>query len=223
MLNDQMESYLIGNLIDGISSDLSSVFPRLESDAIDYRDSGFRSRRRCFSSYAVYETGVRLDDDIKPLFNQSKEFHKVAEEKPIPTLESAKCDAAVVETFLNQLLPYLPIPNIENYAIGVNLIRVLANDENMGSPAPGLHQDGYDFSCHMNVSRENVCGGTSLIATDQDSESIVVEHPLQPGEFVFFNDRTMYHTATPVVPRIAGKECHRDMIIVDIVKNTFKR
>lgn len=219
MINESMEGYLLGKMIDGFNQDLTDLFPNLEHDTIDYRDSGFKSRRRCFSTYSVENKNVVRNENLAGLFNHPKEFHKIQDENPIPQLESVTFNETIVETFIEELLPSLPIRDIENYVIGVNMIRVIADDQHMGSPAPGLHQDGYDYSCHLNVCRENVCGGSSLLATSQDSSSIVIDHPLDSGEFVFFNDRKMFHTATPVVPRIAGSACYRDMIIFDFVHN----
>ena len=123
-----------------------------------------------------------------------------------------------IEEMLAEMVSTMPIREPSDFMFGVNLVRVIANDTNLGSPAPGLHQDGYAFSLHLNVSRENVSGGASIIATGPDVEDIVVEHELTPGEFVVFNDKKMFHTATPVAPRICGKPKWRDVAIIDVVE-----
>jgi hypothetical protein len=136
----------------------------------------------------------------------------------IPSPDARLRDSRAIEAFLAHLVPAMPLRVPEDYAVGINLVRVVADNTNMGSPAPGLHQDGYDFSCHVNVARQNVSGGASLLASGSKSSDVILEYVLQPNEFIFFNDRELYHTATPITQRIAGEETWRDMVIIDLIK-----
>lgn len=215
----EFESFLMGNILKEMPSDLVSAFDRLAPDVIDYRNTGFQSRYRCFSSYRIENCTVCLAPKLEPLFNGDRNFHvKNTEANRVPSPDTELVASGAIETFIAALVPAMPLQNIESFAIGINLVRVVANDTNMGSPAPRLHQDGYDFSCHVNVARHNVSGGASLLATSAQPVDVILEHALQPNEFVFFNDRKMFHTATPITQRITGEDTWRDMIIVDIVR-----
>jgi len=218
-MHTEFKSFLMGKILEDMPSGLISGFDRLTPDSIDYRDTEFQSRHRCFSCYCLKDSTVRLAPELDPLFNGDRDFHiKKTTANRVPSPSAELVESGAIETFIADLVPAMPLRDIEAFAIGVNLVRVIANDTNMGSPAPGLHQDGYDFSCHVNVSRQNVSGGASLLATSAQSSDVVLEHALQPKEFVFFNDRKMFHTATPITQRIAGEDTWRDMVIVDLVR-----
>lgn len=218
MINTILDSFVLGRRLSPFPEALTTSFARLEPDTIDYRETGFRSRLRCFSAYHIVDDVVVRDDTLVPFFNGKRDFHTRFSNTCVPQPDDALTRSGAIEAFLAALLPAMPLRGPAAYVYGVNQIRVVATDTHMGSPAPGLHQDGYAFSCHVNISRENVSGGASLLATGPDAEDIVVEYPLTPGEFVFFNDRIMFHTATPITPRVAGHETWRDMIIVDVLE-----
>lgn len=218
-MRTEFKSFLMGKILEEMPAGLPAAFDRLSPDAIDYRDTDFQSRRRCFSCYNIEDSAVRFAPELDPLFNGDRNFHvKKTSANRVPLPDAELVASGAIESFIAGLVPAMPLRDIEEFAIGINLVRVVANKTNMGSPAPGLHQDGYDFSCHVNVARHNVSGGASLLATSARPADVIVEHALQPNEFVFFNDRKMFHTATPITQRITGENTWRDMIIVDLVR-----
>ncbi len=209
------KTYITSKIFSDISHDLTQSFNALTIDTVNYNNTGFQSRSRHFSAFSFENGKHKLNVAYTDNFNKKQAFHT----KYLPT-GLAPIDSHLVEEItdiLNEVAGTLPIDS-EDYIIGVNQIRVIANSENMGMPAPSLHQDGYEFSCHINVSRENVSGGDSILSLSKDPKDVFLEHTLQPNEYLFFNDKELYHTATPITPKIGGYETHRDMLILDYVR-----
>ena len=84
-------------------------------------------------------------------------------------------------------------------------------------PAPSLHQDGYEYSLHLNVSRKNIQGGESILSPSSHEEDIFCRKILSEGEYIFFDDKMLHHTATAIKSEI-GEYGYRDMIIFDFIK-----
>ncbi|WP_394828669.1 2OG-Fe dioxygenase family protein [Pendulispora albinea] len=218
----EFRSYILGRLPAVLVDNLRAHFDHLEPDVVDYKNNGFHSRSRRFGAFAF--TGERFEHDPALLehFNKPKKFHAQTVARHPAPLTEASLASGVCDELLQTVLAFSPLKWGREYFFGINFVRVRANDQFMGAPAPGFHQDGYDYSCHINVARQNVSGGTSILAEEPSPDAIAVECDLKPGEFVFFNDRTMYHTASPVTPRCGGHETWRDMIIVDIVAKPLR-
>jgi hypothetical protein len=211
------DSFFLSKLTAALPEELAASFEGLAPDTISYNRASGGSRRRHFGAFKYGDGWFSRCPSLSDCFNGQRDFHLEYEERQPQGLSASLVDGGIVMTLLDQIAPALPIP-LEAYAIGVNQIRVTADDDNMGSPAPGLHQDGYDFSCHLAVGRRNVSGGTSIISLSKKPDDVVFEHNLHPGEFIFFNDRAVFHTATPVTCRIGGFMAARDMIIIDFVR-----
>jgi hypothetical protein len=210
-------TYIHGKLPAELVADLKPHFDDLEPDVIDYKRNGYQSRSRRFGAFSCNGEQFEHDPTLLQHFNQVRKFHTHYTGCQPAGLTERSLATGVYNALLQAVLATSPIKRGGDYMFGINLVRVRADDDHMGAPAPGLHQDGYDFSCHINVTRQNVSGGTSILATAPRPDAVVVECDLTPGEFVFFNDRTMYHTASPVTPRCGGHETWRDMIIVDLL------
>lgn len=212
----ELQGFIMGRLLDPLPPAAIAGFSKLKSDVIGYSASGSRTRRRAFSAFSYDGGRFGYAPRLEEKFNTRRPFHtEFGVERPA-AIEQELIAADVPQTVLRAVAPSLPIP-LDRYAVGFNMIRVAANDDQMGSPAPGLHQDGYEFSCHLAVGRSNAAGGTSILATAQRAEAVILEHTLEEREFVFFNDTRLYHTATPVTCRIGGSPAHRDMVILDFV------
>jgi hypothetical protein len=212
----ELAGFIMGRLLDPLPSAVTNGFASLPGDVIGYTGSGSSTRRRAFSPF-VFERGeFRHSPALARRFNRRRPFHtEFGDAQPAPIGDSLLADQ-VPQTLLGKVAPSIPIA-VERYAVGFNMIRVVADDDRMGSPAPGLHQDGYEFSCHIAITRSNAAGGTSILATAKQPEAVILEYTLQDREFVFFNDTRLYHTATPVTCRIGGIPAHRDMVILDFV------
>jgi hypothetical protein len=210
-------TFIRGKLPAELIAELRPHFDDLEPDVIDYKRTGFQSRSRRFGAFSFNGDRFEHEPSLRDHFNQIRQFHTTYSGCQPAGLTQSSLSTPAYNALLQAVLACSPIKRGPDYMFGINLVRVRANDDQMGAPAPGLHQDGYDFSCHINVARENVSGGTSILAMAPRPEAVVVECDLTPGEFVFFNDRTMYHTASPVTPRCGGHPTWRDMIIVDLL------
>ncbi len=100
-----------------------------------------------------------------------------------------------------------------DYEIGVHQIRVIADNQNMGIPAPeGIHQDGFDYISILSVNSQNLAGGVSVLLSSPDHKDVVFEQVLQPNNCLLLNDRSLFHYVSPIVPKLPGN-CFRDMII----------
>jgi hypothetical protein len=213
----EFNTYIRGKLPAELVDDLKAHFEHLEADVIDYKRNGYQSRSRRFGAFSFNGEQFEHDPSLRRHFNQVRQFHTHHTGSQPAGLTEASLGTDVYNALLHAVVATSPIKQARDYMFGINLVRVCADDDHMGAPAPGLHQDGYDYSCHINVTRQNVSGGTSILALAPRPEAVVVECDLMPGEFVFFNDRTMYHTASPVTPRCGGHKTWRDMIIVDLL------
>jgi hypothetical protein len=213
------ETFILSKLSSPFHSELTESFNQLTEDTISYNRTGASTRRRGFGAFRYVDGEFQHDPELSVYFNARRDFHvDHADKKPNPLIPEV-IQSKAYNALLNHVAPCLPI-ELSQYAIGINQIRVVADDDKMGSTAPGLHQDGYDYSCHICIARRNAAGGTSIVSTSQNADDVVLEQVLQPREFVFFNDRSLYHTATPVTCRIGGSIATRDMIIVDFVRRS---
>jgi hypothetical protein len=215
--SQEFDGYLLGRLPSLLIKDLAFIFASLPADIIDYKQNGFQSRFRAFSSFRFKDGCFAPDRELLCHFNRKKQFH-VQGVGSHPEWLATTANLETLQSLLKRIALASPLKSESDYHYGINAVRVVADDHYMGAPAPGLHQDGYDFSCHINIARENVSGGMSIIAKTEDPKTTMVKHDLHPGEFLFFNDRTLHHTATAVTPMYVGHPTWRDMIIVDIVR-----
>ena len=213
----EVENFLFSLLPRPFHPAFIASFDALTPDVIAYDKSEFKSRFRHFSCFRWSGENYYEDATVLSLFNGERPFHTFhAQTQPTPMAKDI-VDSGIVSDLLYDVTQPLPLDRTQ-YFIGVNQIRVIADKDHTGSPAPGLHQDGYDYSAHLNVKRKNVKGGRSLISTSPDSSDMLLEHYLQPGQYLFFNDKTLYHTATAVECDDPSEESYRDMVIIDFVR-----
>lgn len=85
------------------------------------------------------------------------------------------------------------------YHFGLHQIRIVCDNRHEGCPVPeGFHQDGFDFVALHNFRRSNITGGGSFLRDGSKDGPCVFEHDLLPGEALVFNDRRLFHYATPI-------------------------
>ena len=102
----------------------------------------------------------------------------------------------------------------DKFTIGVHQIRIVANDDDMGKPAPeGIHRDGFDFVAVVAVARTNVNGGVTMLVDLDDYNKALFEDTLESGEAIVFDDRIVAHYTTPITPRYPGA-ASRDVFVV---------
>jgi hypothetical protein len=196
---------------------ISNYFPKLQQDSLSYiTNNQFKSRFREFGQFK-YKNNKFERVSINNLFNPKLTVHTKHNNSKLSEIEDNEELNNSLSNFLEELSNFTTV-DIKEYDIGINIVRVTADQNNFGNPAPSLHQDNYDYSLHINFARQNVCGGTSLLASGNQPEDIFLEKDLSTGEFVFFNDRKIFHTASPVSCKVGGFDTYRDMIIIDFLK-----
>jgi len=196
-------------------------FNELPSDNIDYFNTGFKSRYRSFSLFSFDGKHLALTNQAHKSFNNKLSVHtKYYGKKKLANLSRAST-ACIMET-LPRFLQSLPI-DCTKYHVGVNQVRVRCSSKFPGATAPDFHQDGYNYSAHLCFVRENVDGGESKVASDSKGKNVEFKHVLQPREYIFFNDKNVWHTATKITPTDGTKESYRDMVIIDLTRKPTKK
>jgi hypothetical protein len=85
------------------------------------------------------------------------------------------------------------------YHFGLHQLRILCDDQHEGHPVPeGYHQDGFDFVAIHSFQRSNIKGGESSLRDGAGDGPCIFERDLAPGEILLFNDRRLFHYASPV-------------------------
>lgn len=178
-------------------------------------DSNFNSRKRHFSSFLFKNGNLIMSEKLSILFNHKQTFHTKFSDSKLSDLSIDCLDFLI--PVLSNIISKLPISSSE-YAIGINQVRVICEKDKPGATAPSFHQDGYDYSLHLCINRSNIINGESKIALDSDGNHIKLSHILQSGEYIFFDDKNLFHTATQILPLDTSKVGYRDMVIVDFIK-----
>lgn len=93
-------------------------------------------------------------------------------------------------------------PEASRLKVTCHQMRTIARPGVSATNSPeGIHQDGADYIVSaLVVERENVTGGESRVY-DNDKETVLLRHTLQPGEGLFQADAgsPLWHDVSPVV------------------------
>jgi hypothetical protein len=82
--------------------------------------------------------------------------------------------------------------------IGVHQIRITADFEQLGNPAPeGIHRDGVDLVGIFSVNRLGIEGAETHLYREQNGAPILTKI-LNPGEFLVFSDHEFFHFTSPI-------------------------
>jgi hypothetical protein len=208
-----MNPYFLGRLNGSFAPELMASFDRLEPDPVDYTPTAFRSRFRRFGVFRLAAGMASEAPHAHERFNARRPFHARHGRNVAPLAHEVVASGALQR--LIEEVARCPIGGSGSCLVGVNQIRVIADDEHAGVTAPSLHQDGYDLSCHVCVGRCDVQGGISTLSRSQLPSGIFLRHSLSPGEYLFFDDRALFHTASSVRPNPPASVAARDMIILD--------
>ncbi|HVF71765.1 MAG TPA: 2OG-Fe dioxygenase family protein [Chthoniobacterales bacterium] len=104
------------------------------------------------------------------------------------------------------------------YHFGLHQIRIICDDRHEGHPVPeGYHQDGFDFVAIHSFQRFNVKGGMSSLRDGTKDGPCLFERDLVQGEILLFNDRRLFHYASPVTIAEPGIG-HRDICVLTFSK-----
>lgn len=98
--------------------------------------------------------------------------------------------------------------------IACHMFRIIGRPNELGEPTPeGVHRDDIDFGTMHLMRRDNAEGGLSRI--HNEDRSIRAEICLQnPMDTLFWADRQILHSVTPITPRDETKNTVRDILIL---------
>lgn len=109
-------------------------------------------------------------------------------------------------------------PERQQFKVSVHQVRQICypDFESHNSPK-GIHRDGADYIVSALVmKRHNVVGGDSVIYSE-DKRQVAMRETLMPAEFVFQEDRKLWHYVTPIQCRDPSMIGVRDIIGLDIM------
>jgi hypothetical protein len=101
--------------------------------------------------------------------------------------------------------------------VGVHLIRMEARPGVPAVASPNrLHKDGEPFTAIVLVQRENVAGGTTIIAADGNGDKVLAKFTLTESfETAIVRDAAVWHHVTPVeVAKNSGLGV-RDVVLIE--------
>ncbi|GGQ54501.1 MULTISPECIES: 2OG-Fe dioxygenase family protein [Streptomyces] len=121
--------------------------------------------------------------------------------------------------FLTALIDFnvgrLPLPEVEQWAVQVHCVRIVARDDAQGRPTPeGVHRDGCTYvSLHM-VNRHNISGGRTSVYTPE--HELITEKVFTDCLDSFFGDdpRVRHGVADVSVADPSLGEGTRDMLLM---------
>ena len=178
-----------------------------------YLDGKYRKRR--YSKINYHHRHWRL---LTPTsFTQSSEYNPYlgdVERKYDPLqgeVIEAKEFIAILDIFKELTLNFTNKPT-DPFDVGVHFIRIECGADVEGLPVPeGIHRDGFKSVMILCVSRNNIQGGVSQIYKSK-AEMPILEYVLEESEFIFLNDKILYHNATPI--ETEGGKGYRDAIVI---------
>ena len=213
-------TFVYSKLLDGgVKQEFIDSYEDLKPDYVGYIETDFVSRFRHFASFETRNGEIVENQELYETFNSVRDFHeKYDKGEKLPSIRRDLIENGVIQDFLYKIFDIAPVSINDHFSIGIHQVRVITDKDHVGDNAPGLHKDGYDYSCDLNISRNNVNGGITLLSTSEKEEDIFLEHTLTLNEVVFFNDRILYHCATKITPIDVTKKAYRDMVIIDFLR-----
>jgi hypothetical protein len=199
-----------------VSAQIGQSFHYLPED--NYLKTDFIFRKRLYSTGKICYKNIIFNEKNEPFVQNGKinQYIGGVKREYMPLTENTQF--YVKYEIILPVLEYLPEGN---YQFGIHQIRILADDEHVGKPAPeGIHQDGFDYilvACYATI---NVAGGNSILVDANSHSKIYYDKVLHSGECLLFDDKKYAHYASPIVPKIPGS-CYRDVFIVTLEKDNF--
>lgn len=130
------KGFMFNKLSCAFENDILQAFFELSLDVIDYNDSLLTSRYRHFSAFSFSKSKLNKLEVGSGLFNQLKAFHARTYDDRILNVISDN----LIPSFQKVLLDvFSVIPILANeFAIGINQIRVACSELFEGATAPSL-------------------------------------------------------------------------------------
>ena len=165
---------------------------------------------------------------------------KLLPHKPYYQSRAANCYAGGVERvlapltpeFLNNpflqalieydysIFPTTPLQDRGWWVIACHQFRIVGTADADGKPTPeGVHRDEIDFGAMHLMGRENVSGGHSRIHFNDRriKAEVVMRNHL---DTLFWNDRMILHSATPIKPVNPAADAVRDILVLGFTQQS---
>ncbi|HQA31144.1 MAG TPA: 2OG-Fe dioxygenase family protein [Propioniciclava tarda] len=203
-------TFTLGRLSDAAIEDLAPDFETLAPN--QYADGAYRLRR--FSHFEFDRAEQRLTLLPPKDFVQGDDINHfqpgVARryDDLLPTTWDTRGFGELIADFAR--LGALP----ELVRIEVHQLRVIARPGTAVETAPeGVHQDGFDRICIATIGRAHSTGADLSLHESGDAPALATLRQ-QAGQYVVLNDRTMWHSANPVVAVDAGLSGYWDAFVL---------
>ncbi|WP_019508010.1 2OG-Fe dioxygenase family protein [Pleurocapsa sp. PCC 7319] len=192
---------------------LDDSFNNLPADP--YIAENYRFRR--LSSFNIVNNQlVKLPHS--PLF-QSKKYNPLVGDvvRDYAELEQNLVELPDFQTIVREFFEFCQlcsdVNQIKANEISVHQIRTVANPQEVGYPAPeGIHRDGVTLVGIFSVSRHKIEGAATSLYKSKDQDP-VFNKILNPGEFVIFSDRQLFHF-TSVIKATTAEVGTRDVFVL---------
>jgi hypothetical protein len=199
----------------------SQFWEELPLDA--YMGDGGTYRRRKYSaiSHQLDSGAIRpLNDDG---FLQSKEINRLNGDimRRFEPVDPALLGSSVVRHLLARFTARIaetasggePVPRVRR--VNIHQHRISAAGTESGNPTPeGIHRDGVEYIVMMLVARKDVSGGSSTLYDNAGTPFLTLTLT-NPGDYIFLDDRTCLHSASPVQVAPSAAQGHRDMFFLE--------
>lgn len=199
----------------------SQFWEELPLDACMGDGGTYRRRRYSAISHELDGGAVRPLDEHG--FLQSKEINRlngdvVRRFEPVdPALLSSSVFRHLLAHFTARIAQNAPggEPVARVRRVNIHQHRISATGTESGNPTPeGIHRDGVEHIVMMLVARQDVAGGASTVH-DNAGTPLFTHTLTNPGDYVFLDDRTCMHSASPVRVAPPAEEGHRDMFFLE--------
>ena len=178
------------------------------------KSKGYYFRFRRFSKFYIINDSISFISDTK--FFQAKQLNRYAgglKRKFLPIEDKIKFK--MVELFKNNFLGTLN--NKKKMEIGLHQLRIKCGKNFVGYPVPeGWHKDGFNFVILINFGSKNITGGVTRIKEKLNDNKDTFSSFLEKGEFIFTNDKKLFHYTDPINVKKQNVEGSRDTLVITI-------
>ncbi len=179
----------------------------------------YGTRNRAFGLATVNAGNLSWSDP--EYFVQSKTLNTLyggIKRKFAPLSEEIKNDGVLRDMIISSLRIVSRRVELDEYIVGVHMIRTIATDTQSAYPAPeGVHQDGFKcISVHL-CNKVNIkCGGAAnYLYMNRDRAGNLREVTLNdPGDALFIDDIAFWHDVSPFQPLRQNEVAIRDVVVL---------
>lgn len=190
-----------------LQADFESLVPST------YKDGAYRLRR--YSKFDFDEqAGIRVHEGAS--FVQNDNINTF-QGNVVRTYDNLSQTVQSDPAFLNMCQTLAKTANLPNpCTLEAHQIRIIARPEMpIAQSAPeGIHQDGFDYVAIFTVARHNEQGADLLVWQSKDSPSPIATTTPKAGEYCIVNDKTLWHSATPISQIDKSDKAYWDLFVL---------